>query len=302
MNWDVVGVGASCIDHVCRMPVFPVAGTDRSKIRLTSESVMCGGQTATALAACRAFGLRTKYVGAVGDDESGARISRELQARGIDTTDVVRVPGVPSATATILIDDTGDRLVLWHRDPALVTALARLPIDAIRTARLVHVDDVDEQAAVASAKMARDGGAIVTCDIDHVTPRTAELMSLVSMPIFAEHLPRELTGEPDIERALRILRRRHPGLLVVTLGDRGAAALDREAFVQAPACRVDAVDTTGAGDVFRAGFIYAVLQGLPIAETLRLANAAAAAKCMRLGAMGGVPSFEAVRALLTRAH
>jgi len=302
MTWDVVGIGASCIDHVCRMPVFPEAGTDRSKIRLTSEVRMCGGQTATALAACQSFGLRTKYVGTVGQDDDGARICGELQARGIDVADVARMPDVATATATILIDGSGDRLVLWHRDPRLVTDPARLPLDAIGSARLVHVDDVDEAAAIAAAKAARAAGAAVTCDIDHVTARTDEFLSHVSVPIFAEHLPRLLTGESETERALRTLRRRHPGLLVVTLGARGAAALDGDAFVHVPAFRVDAVDTTGAGDVFRAGFILGSLTGLPIADTLRMANAAAAAKCMRLGAMGGVPPIDAVRVLLARAH
>ena len=302
MTWDVVGVGASCLDHVCRMPVFPAAGTDRSKIRLTSESRMCGGQTATALAACQSFGLRTKYVGTVGLDEDGARICRELQASGIDVADVLHMPDVPTATATILIDGSGDRLVLWHRDPRLITDPARLPLDAIGSARLVHVDDVDEAAAIGAAKAARAAGAAVTCDIDHVTARTGELLSHVSMPIFAEHLPRLLTGESDTERALRILRGRHPGILVVTLGQRGAAALEGDAFVHAPAFSIEAVDTTGAGDVFRAGFIRAFLTGLPLVDMLRMANAAAAAKCMRLGSMGGVPAFDDVRALLSRTH
>jgi sugar/nucleoside kinase (ribokinase family) len=300
--WDVVGVGASCIDHVCRMPVFPVAGADRSKIRLDSESRMCGGQTATALAACQSFGLRTKYVGTVGQDDDGARICRELESRGIDVTDVVRVADAPTATATILIDASGDRLVLWHRDARLVTDPGRIPLAAINAARLVHVDDVDEAAAIAAAKAARAAGRAVTCDVDHVAARTDELLSHVSIPIFAEHLPRLLTGEADTERALRTMRRHHPGLLVVTLGDRGAAALDGDTFIHVPAFAIEAVDTTGAGDVFRAGFIQAWLGGRSLADTLRMANAAAAAKCMRLGAMGGVPPLEAVRALLGRAQ
>jgi sugar/nucleoside kinase (ribokinase family) len=300
MTFDVVGVGASCIDHVCRLPVFPEAGGARSKIRLISESRTCGGQMATALASCQSFGLRTKYVGVVGDDDDGARICHELRGRGIDTSDVARRPGIPTATATILIDDPGERIVLWHRDPALAFDPDGLPSDALTSARLVHVDDVDEPAAIEAARIARRAGIPVTCDLDHITGRTDEFLALVSIPIFAQHVPQQLTGEADPERALRALRQRLAGLLVVTLGADGAAALDGELFHHVPAFSVTAVDTTGAGDVFRGGLIYATLLGLPIVESLRFANAAAAAGCLTLGAMAGVPDLDAVRRIFDR--
>ena len=75
-------------------------------------------------------------------------------------------------------------------------------------------------------------------------------------------------------------------------------ALDEDGVHYAPAFRVDAVDTTGAGDVFRAGFIYALLRGWPTDDILRFANAAAAVSCTRLGALGGIPSLEEVEALV----
>ena len=301
MNFDVVGVGASCIDLVCRLPVFPEPGGTRSKIRLRSESRTCGGQMATALACCQSFGLRTKYVGVVGEDEDGTRICHELRARGIDTGDVTRCPGIPTATATILIDDSGERIVLWHRDPALAFDPGRLPQEALSSARLVHVDDVDEPAAIEAARVATRAGIPVTCDLDHITARTDEFLALISMPIFAQHVPQQLTGEADPERALRALRRRHAGVLVVTLGADGAAALDGDTFRLVPAFGVTAVDTTGAGDVFRGGLIYATLQGWPVVESLRFANAAAAASCLSLGAMAGVPGLDEVRRILSGA-
>ena len=291
MTWDVIGVGASCVDHVCRLPVFPQAGTALSKVRLRSESRACGGQTATALATCRNFGLTAKYVGVVGSDEDGARICRDLVARGVDVSDVARHPDAPTATATLLIDDEGDRIVLWHRDPRLALDPAALPARALESARLVHVDDVDEPAAIEAARIASNAGVPTTCDVDHLTSRMDEFLSLISVPIFAEHVPEQLTGQADLEQALRALRARHGGLLVVTLGPRGAAALDGDTFHWQPAFAVETVDTTGAGDVFRGGFIYAFLSGFPTAEALRFGNAAAAASCTRLGAMGGVPTL-----------
>jgi sulfofructose kinase len=295
--WDVIGVGAACLDHVCRLPMFPRPDSASSKVRMHAESRMCGGQTATSLATCARLGLRSKYVGAVGRDDEGRRIQAELSARGVDVSDIVTLD-VPTATATILIDDSGERLVLWHRDPRLCLPVDRLPLDDIARARLVHVDDVDQEAAVAAASAARSAGVRVTCDIDHLTPRTEALLSLVSDPVFAEQVPLDLTGETDQGKALRALWQRHHVPVVVTLGERGALAFDGRDLIAVPGFAIDPVDTTGAGDVFRAGFIYGLLHGWPLAERTRFANATAAVSCTRLGAMGGVPSLTEVDGLL----
>jgi sugar/nucleoside kinase (ribokinase family) len=299
MAFDVAGVGASCIDQVCRLPVFPEAGGPRAKVRMQDQTRTCGGQIATALATCASLGLRATYLGAVGDDEDGRRIRGALSARGIDLAHL-EVGAAPTATATILLDPTGDRIVLWHRDPALRYSPDRLPAGVIAASRVLHVDDVDVPAAIAAATIARAHAVPVTCDIDHVTPGTRELLRLVSHPVFAESVPLELTGEASPERALRALRRTHPGTLVVTLGERGAIALEGTELLAAPGFPVPVVDSTGAGDVFRGGYIFGIVSGWALERQLWFANAAAAVSCTRAGAMGGVPTPADVDDLLAR--
>ena len=97
----------------------------------------------------------------------------------------------------------------------------------------------------------------------------------------------------------RALHRPHHHILCVTLGENGAMALDSDGIHYAPAFQVEAVDTTGAGDVFRGGFIYALVNGQPMDQALRTANAAAAVSCTRLGALNGVPTLAEVRELMT---
>ena len=120
----------------------------------------------------------------------------------------------------------------------------------------------------------------------------------MSIPIFAEHVPPTLTGERDPERALRKLRKNHRGLLCVTLGTAGSMALDGDRVILVPAFSVHAVDTTGAGDVFRAGFVYGLLAGWATLDVLKFANAAAAVSCTRLGAMGSAPTLADVEQML----
>jgi sugar/nucleoside kinase (ribokinase family) len=180
----------------------------------------------------------------------------------------------------------------------MTLAPADLPADLGSSARLIHVDDVDIDAAIAAGRAGIAAGLPVTSDIEAARPKTPALLDAVTIPIFAEQVPRRLTGEEDIERALRLLRQRHAGLLCVTLGSRGAALLDGDRFIKQGAFPIDAIDTTGAGDVFRAGFIYALLRGDSPAEILRFACAAAAVSCTRRGAIASVPDLAEVNALL----
>jgi sulfofructose kinase len=298
-QWDVVGVGANSVDFVHLLPGHPQPAGAFAKMQIRERQVLCGGQTATAVCTCASLGLRSKYVGAAGADENGQRIRQELSRRNVDITDLV-VRDAENQFAVILIDEnTGERIVLWKRDERLMLEERELPADALAKARVVHVDDTDEAAAIRAARLGRGGGALVTSDIDRITPRTAELVGLVTHAMFAEHVPAQLTGIDDLERALRELRKTFGGALVVTVGDRGAVALEGDRFYNEPAFAVSAVDTTGAGDVFRGGFIYALVQGQPIDRALRSGNAAAAVSCTRLGALNGVPTMDEVHALMT---
>ena len=296
--WDVVGVGANSVDFVHLLPGYPQPFGSFAKMKIQRQVILCGGQMATAMSACARLGLRAKYVGVTGTDENGRRVRRELDRRGIDLTDLI-IRDAQNQFAVILVDETnGDRIVLWDRDERLTMRERDIPAEAIASARIVHVDDVDQPAAIRAAAIAREHGVPVTSDIDRITERTKELIDAVSDPIFAEHVPTRVTGLHGQEEALNALRQPHHQVLCVTLGERGAMAVDSDGVHHAPAFEVDAVDTTGAGDVFRAGFLFALLRGWPTEDTLRFANAAAAVSCTRLGALGGIPSLDEVEELV----
>jgi sulfofructose kinase len=292
--FDVVGIGENSVDLVYRVSMIP---GPNAKISATEHRVSCGGQVATTLAACAALGLRVAYVGTFGDDDNGTRIREALAGARVDTSwSFVR--HAPNRHAVILVDErNGDRTVVWHRDAGLALKIEELPT-ALIGARLVHVDDLDEEASIAAARVAVAAGIPVTSDIDRVTHRTAELVALSTAPIFSAQVPSTLTGERDPERALRKLRTTHAGWLCVTLGVDGAILLDGDRLHHVPALPVDVIDTTGAGDVFRAAFIHALLQSQSPAEILKFAAAAAALSCTREGAMASVPALSEVQRAL----
>ena len=292
--WEVVGVGENSVDHVLRLPELPsLAGA--SKLEVHSSTHEAGGQVVTALCTCVAMGLRASYIGAFGSDDDGERLRRTLAARGLDLGDSVVRP-VANRSAVILVDErNGDRVVMGHRDAGLALDPDSLPRSALTHARVVHVDGVDEGASIAAARLAREAGAQVTCDLESIGARTGELLRELTVPILALGLPEAITGQRDPEQALRRLEAPHARLRCVTMGAQGALLVDGDRVYRAEPPRVDVVDTTGAGDVFRGAFIVALLRGDDPDAILRFANAAAALSCTRAGALGGVPTLEAVR-------
>jgi sulfofructose kinase len=296
---DVVGLGLNAFDTIVVVPRFPASG---EKVRIV-EAVRCpGGQVATAMIACGGWGLRARYIGSVGDDEAGRVHQQEFQTAGVEAHLLVK-PGVVSQFAYILVDQrTGERTIFWQRDERLAVPPSWLRRAWVERARLLHLDGHDPAAAVQAARWARAAGIPVVADLDNFYPGMEELLPLVDYLLAAEEFPARVLGPCQPERALEELRRRFGHRVAgVTLGARGAMVLSEEGLLRCPGYPVQAVDTTGAGDVFHAGFIYGLLQHWPIVHCLEFACAAAALNCTALGARGGVRPVNEILAFIKAA-
>jgi sulfofructose kinase len=293
--FDVVGIGLNAIDYLVRVARFPVPG---EKLRMSAFAREGGGQAATALVALSRWGCRCKYVGNVGDDEHGRLSLTMLSRERIDLAHVRKVPGASSQFAVILVEEnTGERTILWDRDPRIRVSPQDLPLEEIRLARALLLDGHDVPAAIAAARTARSSGVPVVLDAEKVQEGTEELLSLCDHIVAAGHFPGLLMpGATAEEGAREILRRYAPRTATVTLGPRGAFGSDGRQEIFSPSLAVNALDTTGAGDIFHAGFLYALLRGLPFREILAFANRAAGLSCLGMGGRGAVPTIEAIRA------
>lgn len=292
---DIVAIGLNATDTLIRVPRFPAFD---SKTRILSSSLLPGGQAATAAVACHRWGLRSRYVGKIGDDAAG-RLQRDEFAREGVETHLVEVPNCASQLAFIIVDEcTGERTILWQRDDRLDLQPDELPEGWIRSARLLHVDGHPCAPAAAAARWAREAGAVVTADLDNIYAGVEELLEHVDFMIGSRDFPERLLGTPDLFASLSEITRRF-GCRVAgaTLGHDGVLAWDGMQFHYCPAFRVDAVDTTGAGDVFHAGFAYALLRGDALPVILEFSCAAAAVNCTALGARGGIRPLEEIEKL-----
>lgn len=292
---DVVGVGLNATDTLISVAHYPARG---SKLEFSSANVLPGGQVATAMVACQHWGLHTRYAGKVGVDGAASLHRSEFARCGVEAHLLI-APGCPSQQAFILVDDTGERTVLWKRDDRLTLRPEELEREWIVNSRALHVDGHDTAAATVAAGWARDAGLPVIADLDELYSGVEALLKNVDYLITSRDIPGRLMVEHDLRKSLPALRNRfNCRLTAATLGEEGVLAWDGGQFHYAPAFRVQTVDTTGAGDIFHAGFIFGLLQGWPLPRQLDFACAAAALNCAAVGARGGIQSIESIERLM----
>ena len=293
---DVSGVGLNATDTIIRLPHFPSLD---SKVEIVSSNVLPGGQVASAMVACQSWGLSTRYIGKVGSDPAADLQRSEFARAGVEAH-LLTVPDCASQLAFILVDQlSGERTILWQRDPRLTVHPEELRRDWITRSRILLLDGHDTAAATLAARWAREASLPVVADVDNLYTGVEALLENVDYLVASRDFPTRLISNPDLKESLRQIHCRF-GCRVVssTLGIRGVLAFDGSHFHYAPAFRVNAVDTTGAGDIFHGAFVYAVLQGWGLPRMLDFSCAAAALNCTVLGARGGIRPLAEIEALV----
>ena len=291
----MVGVGLNATDTLISLTSFPERG---AKVQYNHRSVQPGGQVASTIVACQTWGLRTRYVGKFGDD-SAAKLHRDAFAQVGAEAQIVTVAGAQSLHNVILVDDGGDRTVICQRNERMVLKPGELRREWIVNARALHVDGHDTAAATLAASWAREAGIPVTADLDDIYPGVDDLIANIDYLLVNCDFSSRLTKDSNLERSLRKMQARYGcRLTAATLGEDGVLAWDGKQLLHSSAYRVPVVDTTGAGDIFRAGFLYGMMQDWPLERQLDFSCAAAAMNCMGKGARGGIRPVSEIENLM----
>ncbi|MBM4308852.1 MAG: hypothetical protein FJ123_19160 [Deltaproteobacteria bacterium] len=294
--FEVVGMGLNSVDFLTLVPQFP---TQNSKMRIRQFSKQGGGQVATAMVALARWGIKTKYIGKVGGDELGSFSLNSIRQAGVEVSSVTIEPGATNQFAVILVEGvSGERTILWDRDERLMYREGELYKEEVCSGKILHLDGHDIQAAIQCSQWAKQEGIPTVIDIDKVEPLTKELIKEIDFVITSSQFPSLYTGISNREQALLELQKHTNGFLCTTLGEEGAMALVDGQIVHSRGFPIKAVDTTGAGDVFHAGFIYGLLRNWEVKEIIRFANAVASLKCRGLGGRTGIPDLEEVEKFL----
>jgi sugar/nucleoside kinase (ribokinase family) len=288
--FEVVGMGLNSVDYLCLVPQFP---TQNSKMKIQRFTKQGGGQVATAMVALSRWGVKTKYIGKIGADELGRFSLESLRQEGVDVSSVAVEPKTSNQLGVIIVDGlSGERTILWDRDERLMYRKGELQKKEICSGKVLHLDGHDIRAAIQCAKWAKTEGIPTVIDIDKVEPLTAELIEKIDFLVTSSRFPTLFTGIRDQKKAMTELQKYTSGMICVTLGQEGSMALIKGKILYAKGFKIKVMDTTGAGDVFHAGFIYGLLRNWEAGEILRFANAVAA---LEMGGRSGIPTLEKVQ-------
>ena len=292
----VAGIGQCCWDILAEVAAHPPAD---SKVEASAWEEQGGGPAATALVTLARLGGSCRFAGVVGDDTAGTAIRRALQTEGIDLSGLVTRPGATSQRAFIMVEQgSGRRTIVWQRSTGAPLAPGELPPDLLEGCSALHLDGLMAEASLHAAQEARRRGIPVMVDAGRLRPGMRKLVSRCDYAVAAEQFFRDLGWDGSPAHFRRLAIGLGAPVITVTLGERGSLTWDGHELFTTPAVPVQAVDTTGAGDVFHGGYLYGVLGGWPLRETVTFAAIVAAMKCRVRGAQRGIPRLPEVRAFL----
>lgn len=292
----VSGLGQCSLDYIASVDGFPEENDKKEALDMTIQG---GGPVATALVSLARLGVRTSFQGVVSDDRAGVEIAEGLESEGVDTSGLKVAEGGRSQTAFIIVNrSNASRTILWQRPTAGRLSPEDVDTRAITGSSFLLLDGLMMEASIRAAEAARGAGVPVMLDAGSVREGTLELAQLCDYVVASEKFSRTLESSP--RDSLRRLTELGVKTSTVTLGERGSVTSTGDRVFSTPAPGVDAVDTTGAGDVFHGGYIYGLLQGWDLEKTVRFASAFAALKCTRPGGRTGIPTLAEALELMDR--
>lgn len=307
---DVVGFGVNAIDQVISLYRIPTAD---SKVVCLPDSyeLFPGGVMGNTLTGLARLGLKTGYMGKVGDDQFGRLIMEYARNDGLDMSACKIESGAQTAWTWIVVDKEGERTITLFPN-----VLQHISIDFIRShsdyiasARLLHLEasEMPLNTSIEAAYIAKKNRIKISFDLDipvddlidklHLCTKSEleELISLSDYFIPCIGGARQLTKTEDPLKMAEILQHKYSTKLVaISHGDKGCFVATPEESFQSPAFTISPIDGTGSGDAFHAGMIYGLVQKWPIHKTAEFANACGALNTIVLGARTGMTSANEV--------
>lgn len=294
MKNKIVVIGSSNVDLIMKMDRLPEKGETITDARFFQ---VYGGKGANqAVAAARAGGS-VAFVNCVGEDAYTPQMVQNYKDDGIDTRFVFQEPGMPSGHALVMIGHQGTnylsvapganyrltpekigRAMAVIDEAAIIVMQYEIPAETLK-----YVIDLANKKNIPVLWNFAPARAF---DLSYI-PKVNILVLNETEAGFLAEMP--VNNEKDAETAAYQLISKGAGKVILTLGAKGAFVLSNDEKVYVPSFKVDAVDTTGAGDTFCGAYAVATVEGRPSKEALRFASAAAAISVTRLGAQSSIP-------------
>jgi sugar/nucleoside kinase (ribokinase family) len=309
---DVLGIGNAIVDVLAHcedafleseglvkgsMNLIEVAQSDGLYERMGPGVEVSGGAAANSMAGIASFGGRAAYIGKIRDDQLGAVFTHDIRAAGVRFDTPVARDGPPTARSLILVTPDAHRTMSTYLGAAVELGPEDVDTELVARCSVTYLEGYlwDKprakdafRVAMAAARAAGRRVSLTLSDSFCVERHRAEFNALVDDQVDILFANREeilsLTQTRDLRHAVAAVRGRSE-IVVITLSERGSMVVTAEDTVEVPAAPLERlVDTTGAGDLYAAGFLYGFTAGRPLAECAALGSIAAAEVISHLGA------------------
>jgi sulfofructose kinase len=293
---EVVCIGIATLDAIALVDRLPAPGERMPAVEVRLAG---GGVAATAAVTLARLGVPVAFIGRVGDDEAGRWIRSGLADAGVDVGGLRTVAGRSPASVVLVDAEGGERSLIPDVRGVPPITLTDADIERCAGTRYVHVD----QTGYPVVRRLRDAGNASAISLDG--GNFVHELRLDTIDLYAPTERALLARYPGVSlvEALGLAIDEGPSRVVATRGSRGAAAIERlpdrsSRMAGVAAFEVPVMSTLGAGDVFHGALLAALLDGQPIDDALRFANAAAGLSCRALDGRSGIPSRREVERLI----
>jgi ribokinase len=298
----IVGFGALNLDKIYRVDKIP--GRDEEGF-VKSVEMHPGGSAANTIVGLARLGISTAFIGKVGGDEEGRILLSDFEREGVSTSAIVRTEG-RSGVAMIFVDDEGHRAILVDPGVNDTIRFEEINLMAIEDARLIHltsfickngIDSFESQKRIAEESRAEisfdPGMPYIERGLEEIEPIIRN--SAIFMP---NRMELESLMNLDFKDAAKEIITMGCKIVAVKMGERGCYVTDGKKEFEVGAFQTKAVDTTGAGDAFNAGFLYGYVKGFSLEDCGKLGNWVASRNIQKVGARTGLPSEKELREFL----
>lgn len=294
---NIVVVGSINMDYTALVKELPLPGETLLAHGFKSSG---GGKGANQALAAAVFSPDVHMIGMVGDDPAGHALHASIRSKGVNV-DAISFSKTATGNALISVAEKGKNTIVVFpgANMDVTPGYSEQYRSLIQEAALVVLQlEIPMETVESVAKMAFEAKVPVLLNPAPAAPLSDQLLKYVSYITPNETELASLTGNNNIELGAQMLHNKGVKTIIVTLGSEGCYLHSSQLAMRIPTFKVDALDTTAAGDAFNGALAAAIAQNKPLNDALRIANATGALTTTRLGAQEAIPSLSEVEKLL----
>ncbi|MHA2127460.1 MAG: carbohydrate kinase family protein [Promethearchaeota archaeon] len=310
-NFDVICIGAALIDMVAQVKRHPI---EDDEVFVSDLKLFSGGAAANTAYACAKLGLKTAFLGMIGHyDTFGNKILNEFKEVGVNTTLVKYSTNYNTGSAYVALNEEGDRRIYAHSGAANYLSKDNIEEKQLSNSKILFLSSLKNiESFIEAAKIGRNLNIPVILNpgmliIEQGLTNIEDLITKVDILIISQreyhvlfNIKEEIVNPSSVKLRAEDLFKVGIKVIIITMGSKGAMLITSHKSVLIPTFKINkAIDTTGAGDAFSAGFVFGFIQNLSynfedLTHDTNIGNFVASRCVQKLGARNGIPDVEEI--------